>query len=273
MFNIRKHLSYANVAATLALVFAMSGGALAATHYLITSTKQISPKVLKSLHGATGARGPAGPAGPAGAGGAGGAKGENGANGTNGTNGTSVTSKTLGKGEGGCAEGGSEFTSASGKTSACNGAKGATGNPWTAGGTLPSGATETGVWSFGPLKATTAHPFLPVASFTIPLKEPIISGAECPENEPLNEHCVAQILPPSTTSSKCTGTVETPTAAPGYLCVYVQATAELTLKEMALLSLGFEPGASTAGAVMAIGGESGVKEAAEARGTWAVTAK
>ena len=42
-------MTYANVAATLALVFAMSGGAPAANHYLITSTNQISPKVLKEL--------------------------------------------------------------------------------------------------------------------------------------------------------------------------------------------------------------------------------
>src|SRR5438034_11720099 len=68
----RKHLSYANVAATLALIMAMSGGALAASHYLITSTKQISPKVLRKLKGrrgragATGAPGIAGTQGPLG---------------------------------------------------------------------------------------------------------------------------------------------------------------------------------------------------------------
>jgi hypothetical protein len=68
-----RRLSYANVTATLALVFSMSGGALAANHYLISSTKQISPKVLKKLKGkngtigATGATGPQGPAGAAGA--------------------------------------------------------------------------------------------------------------------------------------------------------------------------------------------------------------
>ena len=62
-------MTYANVAATLALVFAMSGGALAASHYLITSTSQISPKVLKELKkaGASGATGPRAPQGPAGA--------------------------------------------------------------------------------------------------------------------------------------------------------------------------------------------------------------
>jgi hypothetical protein len=75
--RFRPRLTYANVAATLALVLAMSGGAVAATHYLITSSKQISPKVLKELKkpGAQGATGPAGATGSAGAAG------------TNGTNG------------------------------------------------------------------------------------------------------------------------------------------------------------------------------------------
>ena len=36
---MRRHLNYANVTATLALVFAMSGGALAAKHYLVSSPK------------------------------------------------------------------------------------------------------------------------------------------------------------------------------------------------------------------------------------------
>jgi hypothetical protein len=54
---MRRRISYANVAATLALVFSMSGGALAASHYLISSTKQISPKVLKALKGKNGTPG------------------------------------------------------------------------------------------------------------------------------------------------------------------------------------------------------------------------
>jgi hypothetical protein len=73
--NNRRRLSYANVTATLALVFSLTGGALAAQHYLITSTKQISPKVLKSLKGARGKAGPAGAPGAAGAAGAQGAAG------------------------------------------------------------------------------------------------------------------------------------------------------------------------------------------------------
>ncbi|MFL5831119.1 MAG: hypothetical protein ACJ76X_14490 [Solirubrobacteraceae bacterium] len=68
----RRHAGYAEVAATLALVLAMGGGALAAGHYLITSSKQIKPSVLRHLRGARGPRGAVGPKGPAGlAGGAG----------------------------------------------------------------------------------------------------------------------------------------------------------------------------------------------------------
>lgn len=73
-----KRVTPATVLAVIALVFAMTGGAIAAKKYLITSTNQISPSVLKKLTGKPGPVGPAGSAGKAGA---------NGANGTNGTNG------------------------------------------------------------------------------------------------------------------------------------------------------------------------------------------
>jgi len=90
---MRRHLTYANVVATLALVFAMSGGALAAKHYLLTSTKQIKPSLLATLKGKAGPRGPAGPAGPIGVGVAGltGQRGDAGATGPSGsTAGTAV---------------------------------------------------------------------------------------------------------------------------------------------------------------------------------------
>jgi hypothetical protein len=74
----QRHLSYANVVATMALVFAMGGSALAAKHYLITSTKQIKPSVLKSLKGKTGTTGATGPQGAAGAAGTTGGQGKEG---------------------------------------------------------------------------------------------------------------------------------------------------------------------------------------------------
>jgi hypothetical protein len=84
--TLRRHLNYANVVATLALLFAMSGGALAAKHYLITSTNQISPKVLRKLK-ARGKTGPAGKQGAAGAQGVPGGAGSAGARGPEGVGG------------------------------------------------------------------------------------------------------------------------------------------------------------------------------------------
>jgi hypothetical protein len=93
----RRHLTYANVTATLALLFAMSGGALAASHYLINSTRQINPKVLRHLKGNRGPRGPAGIRGIAiqGPGGANGIKGTRGEPGKIGPEGLSPLSSPL----------------------------------------------------------------------------------------------------------------------------------------------------------------------------------
>ena len=90
MLKSKRSLNYANVTATLALVFSMSGGALAANHYLISSTKQIKPSVLKSLKGAAGPAGSAGPAGPSGSTGPAGAAGAQGAQGPAGAPGSAV---------------------------------------------------------------------------------------------------------------------------------------------------------------------------------------
>lgn len=62
--NFRR-LPSGTVVAFVALFFALGGSAIAARHYLITSTSQIKPSVLKALHG-TGSTGPAGTAGTAG---------------------------------------------------------------------------------------------------------------------------------------------------------------------------------------------------------------
>jgi hypothetical protein len=106
MFSaVRRHLSYANVVATMALVFAMGGGAMAATHYLITSTSQISPKVLKALEAkiaskiAPGAPGREGAAGKEGAAGNVGAAGKEGPAGTEGKPGTGLSKLSEGEQE------------------------------------------------------------------------------------------------------------------------------------------------------------------------------
>jgi hypothetical protein len=58
--------SFATGIALIALFFALGGTAIAARHYLITSTSQIKPSVLQRLHGNAGAEGARGPAGVAG---------------------------------------------------------------------------------------------------------------------------------------------------------------------------------------------------------------
>lgn len=131
---LRKRVTYANVAMTLALVFAMTGGAFAAKHWVITSTKQIKPSVLKQLTGKRGPEGKQGPAGlegkqgPAGPEGKPGKDGTNGTNGTNGVNGKSVTVAEVKVGDAtSCnALGGASFEAeGSGKKFfACNGASG-----------------------------------------------------------------------------------------------------------------------------------------------------
>jgi hypothetical protein len=90
-----KRLSYANVAATVALFVALSGGtALAAhvaKHYLISSKGQIKPSVLKKLHGRRGAPGANGAVGAVGAIGATGGVGSTGPAGSTGPSGVVTT--------------------------------------------------------------------------------------------------------------------------------------------------------------------------------------
>ena len=75
--------------ALVALLIALGGTAVAARHYLITSTSQIKPSVLRALHGAAGAKGPKGATGATGATGPGGprATGPQGATGPSGATG------------------------------------------------------------------------------------------------------------------------------------------------------------------------------------------
>ena len=215
---MRRRFNATGLVAVLALVFSMGGGAYAASRYVITSTKQISPKVLKALQGkagASGVQGAAGPAGPAGPQGASGGKGENGTNGTNGSNGTngmSVTSVAASVGE--CTEGGTKFTSASGTSKACNGKEGKEGSPWTAGGILPADQTEKGSWSIFYVSTAAYQMETSAISFTIPLKaEPEAHYIKSGEN----------LSAPAIIEGKCKGNYEDPEAAPGNLCIFVSS--------------------------------------------------
>ena len=265
MSRITRRFTYANVTATLALLFAMSGGALAAGHYLITSTKQIKPSVLSALKGkagASGAQGPQGAQGPAGAKGENGVAGSAGANGTNGTTGESVVVAKLAAGSE-CKAGGAKFSNATGHATACNG-EAAAGGGYTE--VLPPEKTEQGAWSF-----SSSEAFL-TASISFPIRL----------SEALAEADVHYVGPKETVTA-CPGSVAEPKAAPGNLCVYQGAVGGVSLLEgtetanaeifppsasIANWFEGKETGAGKNGAFISFGRES----EAVGWGSWAVTA-
>ena len=209
------------VISVMALVFAMFGGAYAASNSSGGGKATASAKAKKGPRGPKGPKGdtgPAGPQGPTGPQGPAGAKGDTGAaggSGTNGTNGQSVTSSAEPPG-GNCTSGGSKFTSSNGTTYACNGAtgsKGATGSPWTAGGILPAGATETGFWgSEYPAPFENAAGGEGKSTYVISIPIPL---SKSPEVTFVNE------FKGETSGDGCPGLVnDIPTAEPGTFCLY-----------------------------------------------------
>jgi hypothetical protein len=208
MFSaIRKRLTYANVAMTLALVFAMTGGAYAAGKYLITSTKQIKPSVLAQLKGKTGPAGAQGTAGPAGQQGPAGPGGKEG---------------PAGKGERG--EKGEKGEK--GET----GAAGQTG--FTA--TLPSGKTLEGDWSL--TQQSSGSIVSTGVSFGIPLAEaPVPHLVKANGKELLVAKNGTVDVVKEVTPTNCPGSAGEPKANPGDLCVYVHL-------EKGLVSSGDIPG-------------------------------
>lgn len=218
----RKHFNAGTVVAIVALVFAMTGGAFAVTSKggsqgpVASVSKKKKAKVLRGPRGPkgeTGATGPAGLTGPVGPQGPAGptGKGEKGDKGDPGTPGESVTIKTLGKGQGGCAEGGQEFSNASGKGSACNGANGTTG--FTA--TLPAGKTEHGILTLEALAQSRGS-----FSLRIPISFPIPLAAPLGENE-VHIIEVGQSGPGGAGTECEGGSSAEPKAASGNLCIYL----------------------------------------------------
>lgn len=219
MFSrIRKHVNYSNVALTLALVFAMSGGAYAATKILITSTKQIKPSVLKQLQGktgATGAQGPPGPTGPAGAAGPQGPTGPAGPTGNSGTNGVSAETAKFNGTKLSCTEGGVEVKSASPTVGVCNGKEG---SPWTTGGKLPIGKSEFGSWLTIYTATAANQPMTTTASLPLPMKSEPEAHYIGTNEELAGESKEAAAIK----EGKCKGNAEQPEAKEGNICVFAR---------------------------------------------------
>ncbi len=255
--RLRAHMSYANVVATVALFFAVSGGAAyAASHYLITSTKQIKPSVLSSLKGKAGPAGPAGAAGAAGAG-------------------------TVGPaGPAGPAGAGAAGPQGPQGPQGVQGERGEKGEEAKGGGfpaTLPSEATETGSWAFT-VTPEDKNKYIRVASLSFPIP---LAANESVTDEPVipaeDVHIFARGETATAGEGCGTGSAAKPEAEPGNLCVYVAASevkgfeiSELTSRDPALG--GSQAGAGATGASLVFGVPAGFAESGYAYGTWAVSA-
>ncbi|HXR30999.1 MAG TPA: hypothetical protein VN752_07660 [Solirubrobacterales bacterium] len=257
------------IVAIVALIAALAGTAIAAGGALTGKQKKEVTKIAKKYAGQSGAPGAQGPAGPKGDPGT---KGDTGATGPEGPQGD----------------------------------PGAPGEPWTAGGTLPSGETETGTWMFhhadgpqtgdavdlsfpirlaAPLDGDHVH-YLSTKEITLGGEEKIGGGAgelcdgktgieltECEEG-------FEELL-----FTTCSGTAANPTADDGHLCVYEGFTSPAAVNREPFPGIAnpvvgdpsqpgvggyfkqVPPGAATAGAVLNIVFHEGYLY-----GTWAVTA-
>jgi hypothetical protein len=211
MFStLRTRFGIPGVISVMALVFAMFGGAYAASNSSDGGKATASAKAKKGPRGPKGAKGDTGAAGPQGPAGPAGAKGDAGAAGANGA---SVTNVKLNFGNANCPEGGTEFKVGVGAaTFACNGEEGLQGSqgiqgkegsPWVAG-KVPAGVVMKGTWSLPPYSAAAAGEELFV---------PITTGV------PVGGELIVSFGPEP--SSPCTGSAENPTSSSQrVLCLY-----------------------------------------------------
>jgi len=177
------------VVAVMALIIALAGTAYAAAGLSGKQKKEVA-KIARKYGGRRGRTGPAGPEGP---------QGPTGPAGPAGKSGTSVKLSAAG----GCPSGGTKLTLGSESREVCNGRQGPAGPTETV---LPNGATEVGVWSF-----VGKEVFSTFANISYPLMVPSAPA--------FNWVFFGE------TNPNCPGSVSSPEALPGNLCVYAREVA------------------------------------------------
>jgi len=269
------------VVAVIALVLALTGAAFAAAGLNGKQKKEVE-KIAKKYAGKPGKDGAPGAAGKDGTNGTNGAPGEKGANGKS----VAVTP---------IASGGSKCGGRAGAEVKQEGAGTGTpvceGSPWSAGGTLPSGKTETGVWSVSlPPTESFFEVKVPI-SFPIPLNEARTTTAGkatafyfSSEQVANGEFEVENTVTTTMFDSGCRWSLESvalgeplvkPEATvPGTLCVFSQEeTGGLSATpEFGIPGDPFESGFGPAGALMRFSHPSGPGPQIKGAGVWAVTA-
>ena len=264
MFSaLRKQVTPATIVALMALVFALTGGAFAASgggggaspakpNVSVGSTVALATLAKSKAKAKVGPRGPAGPAGKAGASGAQGPVGPAGAQGAQGTAGAAGA-----KGETGPQgpEGKAGKPGANGE----NGENGTTGFTET----LPEGKTETGTWVIRGTVKTEGEYLATTISFPIPLK-----GEQSASPYYLE---VGEDVPPD----ECRGSLASPGAVPGHLCVFAAKPlldAEGLERPLVVDLAGGAGKTEKSGVELIAKATKQVGEEVSAQGTWAVTA-
>jgi hypothetical protein len=247
--NLKDRLGVPGVIAVVALVFAMAGGAWAASGKLTSTQKKEVKKIAKSVA----KPGPQGPQGQGGSQGSAGKDGTNGSNGSNGTNGQAGAPVIVAnEAPLGCAEGGVtyEVKGSGEENEVCNGEEGEDGSPWVAG-KAPSGVVLKGTWAVGPFTAGGGEEPIPVA---------ISTGVPVP-NKSAGEWAFA--FDPGTCPG--TATAPLPPTTGGTVCLYASANS-VNIKPAEVL--GAEFGSSEGGIVGILSTEAAGPGIGW--GTWAV---
>jgi hypothetical protein len=221
--RLKQHFTPATFISLIALVFAVSGVSYAATGGNGGRRGNNNKFTAQASKSKRGPRGPQGPAGKNGANGLNGAPGPQGPAGVQGETGPVGEKGKEGK------PGGAGKQGEPGE----QGERGPEGSPWTDGGTLPSGSTETGAWKVELPAASSLteeeleEPTEPKVvhrrvAFSFPIR---LSG-------PLSEgHFITQAEQTATTrtgaaATECPGTAAAPAAAAGTFCAYEGAAVE-----------------------------------------------
>jgi hypothetical protein len=276
MFStLRTRFGIPGVISVMALVFAMFGGAYAASSSSNGGKATASAKGKQGPRGKTGKTGPPGLAGPVGPMGPAGPKGDAGSAGSNGSNGVSATTESFtGSAHPPCTAGGVVVKSASPEAVVCNGKNGTNGTTGFTE-TLPEGKTETGVW--GAASGTPNGRWSYPISFPIPLS----SAPEVIRVEPNEESKPG--CPGRGGGSFGSGYKPTiPQAEPGKLCIYIDAVENAIVPATTPSTPVYEEGAwayefnavSPAGGFIQVrcNTPEGEGELCTAAGSWAVTA-
>jgi hypothetical protein len=262
MFSIlRNRFGIPGVISVIALVFAMIGGAFAASNGNGVHATASAKKGAKGPRGPRGKPGPAGPQGPVGP------AGPKGDPGSPGANGTSATASAFSGAQGSCAEGGVEIKSAGPTALVCNGKKGANGTFGTE--PLPAGETLTGVWSAAGDRSSSS------ISFPIEVNSPLTALIQFSVGVPFGvqiEDEATHIYPAEGATEEeilngwaeaCPGSATEPKAESGFLCIYPTKGEGVSGKVIAAAAEGPSP--------YGISVPFDLEANQEVRGTWAVT--